>query len=96
MESNGTEAGSGPATVSTAVVSPAGHTNYTDGEVRQLVAVLEEPTDRLNELFTVRGWTREYCVQTINNVERKMSNGTQIAGKVVVLRGRNWAMPAAR
>jgi len=91
MEPNGTQAGSGPATVSAAVVSPAGHTNYTDEEVRQLVAAIEEPfdpreikwrvtnttadkrrgqmlayadprayTDRLNELFTVRGWAREY------------------------------------
>ena len=115
MESNRTEAGSGPATVSTAVVSPAGHKHYSDEEVRQLMAALEEPfdpreikwrvtnttadkrrgqmlayadprayTDRLNQLFTVRGWTREYSVQTINNVERKMSNGTQIAGKIVV------------
>jgi hypothetical protein len=45
MESNRTRAGSGPATASTAVVSPAGHTHYTDGEVRQLVAALEEPFD---------------------------------------------------
>jgi hypothetical protein len=42
-------------------------------------------TDRLNELFTVRGWTREYSVKTINNVERKFSNSSQIAGKVVVM-----------
>jgi hypothetical protein len=41
-------------------------------------------TDRLNELFTVGGWTREYVVQTINNVERKIYDGTQIAGKLVV------------
>jgi hypothetical protein len=115
MESNGTEAVTGPATVSTAVVTATGHTHYTDEEVRQLVAAIEEPfdpreikwrvtnttadkrrgqmlayadprayTDRLDKLFTVRGWTREYSVQTINNVERKMSDGTQIAGKVVV------------
>src|SRR5215469_1108303 len=115
MQSNGTEAGNGPATVSTAVVSPAGHKHYSDEEVRQLVAAIEEPfdaseikwrvtnttadkrrgqmlayadprayTDRLNEVFTVRGWTREYSVQTINNVERKLSNGSQIAGKIVV------------
>ena len=88
---------------------------YTEDEVRQLVAALEEPfdlteikwrvtnttadrrrgqvlayadprayADRLNLLVTVRGWTREYSVQTINNIERKMSNGSQIAGKVVV------------
>ncbi len=41
-------------------------------------------TDRLNELFTVRGWTRDYVVQTINNVERRIHDATQIAGKLVV------------
>jgi hypothetical protein len=45
MESNRTEAGSGPATVSAAVVSPAGHKHYTDEEVRKLVAALEGPFD---------------------------------------------------
>jgi Rad52/22 family double-strand break repair protein len=41
-------------------------------------------TDRLNGLFTVRGWTREYVVQTITNVERRLHDGTQMAGKLVI------------
>src|SRR5690349_887373 len=90
---------------------------YTDEQVRQLVAALEEPfdpreikwrvtnttsdrrrgqviayadsrayTDRLNALFTVRGWTREYTVQVIQNFERKeRGNGDGIiSGKIVV------------
>ena len=71
---------------------------YTDEQVRQFVAAIENPfdpgeikwrvtnttsdrrrgqviayadprayTDRLNALFTVRGWTREYAVQVIQN-----------------------------
>ncbi len=90
---------------------------YTDEQVRQLVAALEEPfdpreikwrvtnttsdrrrgqviayadprayTDRLNALFTVRGWTREYTVQMIQNFERKErgNGGGIISGKIVV------------
>jgi hypothetical protein len=30
--------------------------------------------DRLNAIFTVRGWTRKYAVEMINNVERKISH----------------------
>src|SRR6516162_2616430 len=62
-------------------------TNTTADKRRGQMLAYADPrayTDRLDKLFTVRGWTREYSVQTINNVERKMSNGTQIAGKVVV------------
>jgi hypothetical protein len=90
---------------------------YTDEQVRQLEAALENPfdpseikwrvtnttsdrrrgqviayadprayTDRLNALFTVRGWTREYGVQVIQNFERKdRGNGeATISGKIVV------------
>ena len=90
---------------------------YTDEQVRQVEAALENPfdsseikwrvtnatsdrrrgqviayadprayTDRLNALFTVRGWTREYGVQVIQNFERKdRGNGeTTISGKIVV------------
>ena len=100
-----------PATVQT------GGKEYTDEEVRRLVAAIEEPfdpqeikwrvtnttkdrtrgqviayvdprayTDRLNAVFTVRGWTRKYGVEMINNVERKTSQGSesQMVGKVVV------------
>jgi len=42
-------------------------------------------TDRLNELFSPSGWTRTYSVQTVNNVERAVSNkGSCITGKVLV------------
>ncbi len=43
-------------------------------------------TDRLNALFTVRGWTREYSVQVIQNFERteRGNADTRISGKVVV------------
>jgi hypothetical protein len=96
-------------------VQAVGGREYTDEEVRRLVAALEEPfdaqeikwrvtnttkyrsrgqviayadprayTDRLNAIFTVRGWTHKYAVQIINNVERKTSSESQIVGKVVV------------
>jgi hypothetical protein len=90
---------------------------YTDEQVRQFVAALEEPfdpsavkwrvtnttsdkrrgqviayadprayTDRLNALFTVRGWTREYAVQVIQNFERRERGEREcmISGKIVV------------
>jgi hypothetical protein len=43
-------------------------------------------TDRLNAIFTVRGWTRKYAVEMINNLERKTSHEgeSQMVGKVVV------------
>jgi hypothetical protein len=62
-------------------------TNTTADKRRGQMLAYADPrayTDRLNEVFTVRGWTRDYSVQTINNVERRMSNGSQIAGKLVV------------
>ena len=90
---------------------------YTDEQVRQFVAAIENPfdpgeikwrvtnttsdrrrgqviayadprayTDRLNALFTVRGWTREYAVQVIQNFERKDRGKDEatISGKIVV------------
>jgi hypothetical protein len=40
----------------------------------------------LNALFTVRGWTREYSIQVIQNFERmeRGNSGARISGKVVV------------
>jgi hypothetical protein len=104
MEPNVTAAGNGFAAAPATQHGVYPRREYTDEEVRQLVAALEGPfhprdikwrvtnasgdrrrgqmmayadpqayTDRLNELFTVRGWTREYSVETINNVERKFS-----------------------
>jgi len=40
-------------------------------------------TDRLNELFTPAGWTREYTVQVVQNFERGKDNRV-IAAKVMV------------
>jgi hypothetical protein len=108
-------AATSPALIPSAVQA-AGGKEYTDEEVRRLVAALEEPfnpqeikwrvtnttkdrargqviayadprayTDRLNAIFTVRGWTRKYGVEMINNVERKTRQGeSQMVGKVVV------------
>src|SRR4029079_11361051 len=63
-------------------------TNTTADRRRGQVIAYADPrayTDRLNQLFTVRGWTREYAVQRIHNFERKErgnANG-KISGKVV-------------
>jgi hypothetical protein len=64
-------------------------TNTTADRRRGQVIAYADPrayTDRLNELFTVRGWTREYIVQLIQNFERKeRGNGDGIiSGKIVV------------
>jgi hypothetical protein len=105
-----------PSLIPAAVQAAVGK-EYTDEEVRRLVAALEEPfdpqeikwrvtnttkertrgqviayadprayTDRLNAVFTVRGWTRKYAVEMINNVERKThhESESQMVGKVVV------------
>ena len=64
-------------------------TNTTSDRRRGQVIAYADPrayTDRLNALFTVRGWTREYQVQVIQNFERKeRGNGDGIiSGKIVV------------
>src|SRR5580698_10056157 len=118
MQANTTIAGAADATSPAAVPQYAsGLEKYTDEQVRQFVAALEDPfdpreikwrvtnttsdrrrgqviayadprayTDRLNALFTVRGWTREYAVQVIQNFERReRGNGeSMISGKIVV------------
>src|SRR5580693_7267403 len=64
-------------------------TNTTSNRRRGQVIAYADPrayTDRLNALFTVRDWTREYAVQVIQNFERK-DRGTgegAISGKIVV------------
>ncbi len=64
-------------------------TNTTADRRRGQVIAYADPrayTDRLNALFTVRGWTRKYTVQVIQNFERKeRGNGDAIiSGKIVV------------
>src|SRR5580700_2318012 len=118
MQANTTIAGTADATSPAALLqNPSGLEKYTDEQISQLEAVLENPfdpgeikwrvtnttsdrrrgqviayadprayTDRLNAIFTVRGWTREYSVQVIQNFERKeRGNGDGIiSGKIVV------------
>src|SRR5580698_5899578 len=118
MQANTTIAGAADATSPAAVLQYAsGLEKYTNEQVRQLEASLEDPfdpreikwrvtnttsdrrrgqviayadprayTDRLNALFTVRGWTREYAVQVIQNFERKDRGKDEatISGKIVV------------
>ena len=64
-------------------------TNTTSDRRRGQVIAYADPrayTDRLNALFTVRGWTREYAVQMIQNFERKERGEREcvISGKIVV------------
>ena len=64
-------------------------TNTSADRRRGQVIAYADPrayTDRLNALFTVCGWTREYTVQVIQNFERKeRGNGDGIiSGKIVV------------
>ena len=118
MQANTAIAGTADALSAAAALQYApARQKYTDEQVRQVEAALENPfdsseikwrvtnttsdrrrgqviayadprayTDRLNALFTVRGWTREYGVQVIQNFERKdRGNGeTTISGKIVV------------
>jgi hypothetical protein len=118
MQANTAIAGTADAMSPAAVPQHApGLEKYSDEQVRQLEAALENPfdpseikwrvtnttsdrrrgqviayadprayTDRLNALFTVRGWTREYAVQVIQNFERKdRGNGeSTISGKIFV------------
>ena len=118
MQANTAIAGTADALSAAAALQYApARQKYTDEQVRQVEAALENPfdsseikwrvtnttsdrrrgqviayadprayTDRLTALFTVRGWTREYGVQVIQNFERKdRGNGeTTISGKIVV------------
>src|SRR5271166_4702157 len=41
-------------------------------------------TDRLNAMFTPKGWTREYKVQTMTNITRVKKGESIVSGKVLV------------
>lgn len=41
-------------------------------------------TDRLNTLFSPQGWTRDYRVETLNNITRVKKGETIVTGKVLV------------
>jgi hypothetical protein len=41
-------------------------------------------SDRLNALLTPQGWTREYKVETLNNITRQRKNDAVLTGKVLI------------
>ena len=75
-----------------AVPFPSDHvrwrvTNTSNDKRRGQIVAYADPrayTDRLNALFTPQGWTREYTVETMNNITRVKKGETVVTGKVLV------------
>ena len=62
-------------------------TNTSNDKKRGQVVPYADPrayTDRLNALFTPRGWTREYKVETMGNITRMKKGESIVSGKVLV------------
>jgi len=62
-------------------------TNTSNDKKRGQIVAYADPrayTDRLNALFTPLGWTREYRVETMNNITRLKKGETIVTGKVLV------------
>ena len=62
-------------------------TNTTNDKKRGQVIPYADPrayTDRLNALFTPRGWTREYKIETMSNLTRITKGESNRSGKVLV------------
>jgi hypothetical protein len=62
-------------------------TNTTNDKKRGQVVAYADPrayTDRLNALFSPQGWTRDYRVQTMNNITRIKKGENIVTGKVLV------------
>jgi len=62
-------------------------TNTTNDKKRgQIVPYADSRayTDRLNVLFTPQGWTREYKIETMNNITRVKKGESLLSGKVLV------------
>ena len=59
---------------------------HTDKKRGQVVPYADPRayTDRLNALFTPRGWTREYKVETMGNITRMKKGESIVSGKVLV------------
>jgi hypothetical protein len=62
-------------------------TNTSNDKKRGQIVPYADPrayTDRLNALFTPRGWTREYKVETMTNITRVKKGENIVSGKVLV------------
>ena len=62
-------------------------TNTTNDKKRGQVVPYADPrayTDRLNALFSPQGWTREYKIETLNNITRVKKGESLLSGKVLV------------
>ena len=62
-------------------------TNTSNDKRRGQVVAYADPraySDRLNALVSPQGWTRDYCVQTMNNITRIKNGETIVTGKVLV------------
>ena len=62
-------------------------TNTSKDKRRGQIVPYADPrayTDRLNALFTPQGWTRNYRVETMNNITRIKKGESIVSGKVLV------------
>lgn len=62
-------------------------TNTSNDKRRGQIVPYADPrayTDRLNALFTPQGWTRNYRVETMNNITRIKKGESIVSGKVLV------------
>jgi hypothetical protein len=62
-------------------------TNTTNDKKRGQIVPYADPrayTDRLNALFCPQGWTREYKIETMNNITRVKKGESIVSGKVLV------------
>ena len=62
-------------------------TNTTNDKKRGQIVPYADPrayTDRLNALLSPRGWTREYKIDTMNNITRVKKGESLLSGKVLV------------
>ena len=62
-------------------------TNTSNDKKRGQIIAYADPrayTDRLNHLFSPQGWTRNYHVETMNNITRMKRGEAIITGKVLV------------
>ena len=62
-------------------------TNTSNDKKRGQIVAYADPrayTDRLNALFSPQGWTRDYKIETMNNITRVKKGETIVTGKVLV------------